>query len=117
MSTGTDLNDFKCKVIIPFAKLLEEGKFKCYFEPEQKEIAFCGGINFILGDHMGQIKEMGVPSPRCKFGVDKILLCKTEVISGLFEKSERSLKSIVRSSEDCMIFHFFILFFFLLCNL
>jgi len=64
-------------------KALEEGRFTCFFAPTLSEQNFVGGLVYILGDHMGQIKHAKIPSPKSKEGTDRYVFVANEKISQL----------------------------------
>lgn len=102
VDSSVDVLDFQEQIIQPFIEKLESGLFKCYFKPTDREEAFVGSLNLVIGDHEGVRKEMGLVSPRCQFGVDIVLACDTKSIGTLYECTPSQLFALVRNNCDAL---------------
>lgn len=49
VDSSVDVLDFQEQIIQPFIEKLESGLFKCYFKPTDREEAFVGSLNLVIG--------------------------------------------------------------------
>lgn len=88
--------EFVEKTLIPCLQRLEKGEFQSLFYPSGEIEFFFGGLNLVLGDHMGQIGLSCIPGPTSitQRSIDRFLMIPPDQISQI--KTQSQIKSLMR---------------------